>query len=171
MSETTTGEKCIFREEQRFHQWWIYALVLGTAGFAWYAFLRQVVLRRPLGNRPSPDWLMVLTWLLMGIGFPWLFLSARLVVEVREDGLHYRYYPFHRRWHRLAREEIAEAEARTYRPILEYGGWGIRWGWRGGRAFNVSGNRGVQLRLRDGRRVLFGSRRPEELEVALRKIL
>jgi len=161
----------LFREEQRFHQWWIYAVVLGTTVFAWYAFLREVVLRKPPGSRPSPAWLMVLTWLLMGLGLPWLFLSARLVVEVREDGLHYRYYPFHRRWHRLAREEIAEAVARDYRPLLEYGGWGIRYGWKGGRAYNVSGNRGVQLVLRDGRRVLFGSRRPEELEAALRKVL
>ncbi|MGQ9476057.1 MAG: hypothetical protein ACUVT4_04225 [Actinomycetota bacterium] len=60
-------------------------------GFAWFAFLRQVALRRPLGNRPAPDWLMVLAWFLTGIGLPWLFISARLVVEVREDGLHYRF--------------------------------------------------------------------------------
>ncbi len=161
----------LFREEQRFHQWWIYAVVVGTAGFAWYAFLREAVLHRPMGDRPAPYWLTALTWALMGIGFPWLFLSARLVVEVREDGVRFRYRPFHRRWHRLSAGEIREAEARTYRPILEYGGWGIRYGWRGGRAYNVSGNRGVQLTLNDGRKVLFGSRRPEELEAAIRKIM
>lgn len=166
------GEKgLLFREEQHFHQWWIQAVVLGVAGFAWFSFLRQVALRRPLGSRPAPDWMMVLVWLLMGIGFPWLFLSARLVVEVREDGLHYRYYPFHARWHRLAPEEMEGAESCTYRPILEYGGWGIRYGWKGGKAYNVSGNRGVQVHLRGGKEVLFGSRRPEELESALRKLL
>lgn len=166
------GEKgLLFREEQRFHQWWIQAVVLGVAGFAWFFFLCQVVLRRPLGNRPAPDWLTVLTWLLTGIGLPWLFISARLVVEVREDGLHYRFHPFHARWHRLAPEEMEGAEARTYRPILEYGGWGIRYGWKGGKAYNVSGNQGVQVHLRGGKEVLFGSRRPEELESALWDLL
>lgn len=170
MRGTDEGE-VLFREEQRFERWWIYLLVLGVAGFAWYAFIRQVLLRNPPGDRPAPDWLMFMNWLLMGVGFPWLFLSARLVVEVREDGLYYRFHPFHRRRHRLSRDEMAGAEARTYRPLLEYGGWGIRYGWKGGKAYNVSGNRGVQVLLRDGRKVLFGSRRPEELDAAIRKII
>lgn len=161
----------LFREEQRFRQWWIHAVVLWTAGFAWYDLFRELLSHRSPGDRPSLDRLMVLIRLLMGIGFPWLFLSSRLVVEVREDGMYYRFHPFHRRRHRLGREHIVGMEAKTYRPILDYGGWGIRWGWRGGKAYNVSGNRGVELRLRDGRRVLFGSRRPEELEAALRALL
>lgn len=170
MREAGEG-KVLFREEQRFGQWWIQLVVLGVAGSAWYPFIRQVLLRKPPGDRPAPDWVMFLTWLLMGVGFPWLFLSARLVVEVREDGLYYRFQPFHRRWHHLSRDKMLGAEARTYRPILEYGGWGIRYGWKGGKAYNVSGNRGVQVSLRDGRKVLFGSPRPEELEAALRRIM
>lgn len=63
--------------------------------------------------------------------------------------------------------EIASAEVRTYSPIMEYGGWGIRWG-PGGKAYNARGNRGVQLVLRSGERVLVGSQRPEELLGALR---
>jgi hypothetical protein len=59
-------------------------------------------------------------------------------------------------------------EARTYRPILEYGGWGIRYSPFGqGCAYNVSGNRGVQLELADGQRILIGSQRAEELARAI----
>lgn len=163
-------ESASFREVQRFHQWWIYLVVLAATAFAWYAPLRQLSSKEPMVKNEAPDWLMVLTWLLVGVGFPALFLSARLVVEVRDDGLHYRYYPFHRRFHHIGVEEIEEAEAVTYRPLLEYGGWGIRYGWKG-KAYNVSGNRGVRLRLRDGKSVLFGSRRSDELAAALREVM
>ena len=50
----------------------------------------------------------------------------------------------------------------TYSPLAEYGGWGIKWG-RSGLALNARGDRGVRLTLTDGRRVLVGSQRPEEL--------
>ena len=43
------------------------------------------------------------------------------------------------------------------RRYREYGGWGIRGGLRGTKAYNVSGNRGVELMLADGRTVLIGS--------------
>ena len=170
MSGNERDNRADFREVQRFHQWWIYLVVLAVTVFAWYAPLRQMFADEPPGEKEAPDWLMYLVWLLMGVGFPALFLSARLVVEVRDDGLHYRYYPFHRRFHRIGVEEIEEAEARTYRPVLEYGGWGIRYG-RRGKAYNVSGNRGVQLKLRDGRWILFGSQRAEEFASALREVM
>ena len=58
-------------------------------------------------------------------------------------------------------------EARTYRPILEYGGWGIRYTMGRGWAYNVSGNQGVQLELASGKRILIGSQRAEELARAI----
>ena len=61
--------------------------------------------------------------------------------EVRRDSLYYRFYPFHISIHRIACEDIKAVKARTYRPIMEYGGWGIRWS-RRGKAYNVYGNRG-----------------------------
>lgn len=62
--------------------------------------------------------------------------------------------------------EIESAEAREYRPLVEYGGWGIKGG-KAGWAYNVHGNRGVQLKLRDGKHLLIGSQRPGELEKAI----
>jgi hypothetical protein len=62
--------------------------------------------------------------------------------------------------------EVVRWEARTYRPILEYGGWGIRYTLKGW-AYNVSGNQGVQLELANGQRILIGSQRAEELAGAI----
>lgn len=91
--------------------------------------------------------------------------GMRLVTEIRDDVLSVRLTPLPER--RIPVVDITSAEPRTYRPILEYGGWGIRYGWRG-MAYNAQGNRGVQLVLRDGRRVLIGSKRSEDLAVAIK---
>ena len=45
---------------------------------------------------------------------------------------------------------------------VEYGGWGNR-GFSSNKAYTVGGNRGVQLRLVDGSKVLIGSNEPELL--------
>ena len=86
---------------------------------------------------------------------------GELRTEVRDDGLHAHLFPLTRR-HHFPFAEIASCEARTYRPIREYGGWGVRWG-RSGKAYNVYGNRGIQLQLADGQRLLIGSQEPETL--------
>lgn len=91
--------------------------------------------------------------------------SLALITTVSEEEVtvHYRGL-FKTR--RVAIGAIRSARARTYRPILEYGGWGIRLG-RSGWAYNASGNRGVQLEIDDTRPLLIGSRRPEELARAI----
>ena len=72
--------------------------------------------------------------------------------------------PFYQR--RFALPKITAAESATYAPLAEYGGWGIR-GWGRKVALNARGNRGVQLVLDNGSRVLVGSQRPQELVQAL----
>ena len=82
-----------------------------------------------------------------------------------EGSIQIRYVPLTSR--RIPFGEIERFEARTYSPIREYGGWGLRgWG-MDRRAYNVSGNRGVELTLRDGGRVMIGSQRSEELAQAI----
>ena len=62
--------------------------------------------------------------------------------------------------------DLARAEAVAYRPIREYGGWGIR-GFGRRRALNMRGDRGVLLHRKDGSTILVGSQKPRELLAAL----
>ena len=155
-----------FREEQKFQQVWVWLIVLGIAALVWYSAIQQIVLRRPFGDRPAPDTLLIIFWLLFGIGLPLLMLSAKLVTEVRSDGIYIRFVPFHFSFHKIPLEEVKSFEVRKYNALREYGGWGIRYGPQG-KAYNVGGNRGMQLELADGKRVLIGSQRPEEFLAAL----
>jgi hypothetical protein len=60
---------------------------------------------------------------------------------------------------------------RQYNPITEYGGWNISIGLFGkGQAFNVSGNKGLQLIYDNGKKFLTGTQGPEEPEQLLKQI-
>ena len=153
-----------YHEEQAFRQWWILLLIGFLVTLQWWGFVQQILLGQPWGNRPAPDWLMVLLWLAFGIGLPAFFLYLRLIVTVTEDSIVIHYRPILKR--EIPASEIERHQARTYLPLREYGGWGIR-GLPSRRAYNVSGNRGVELILKGGDRVLIGSQRADELDRAI----
>lgn len=57
----------------------------------------------------------------------------------------------------------------TYRPIRDFGGWGVRVGRGGSRCYNTRGNRGVELILNRKSRVI-GVDDPEVLAAALEMV-
>lgn len=146
-----------FREQQRFTQSWIWVGVLvGSAGAATSVL--------PMTTDGLGAGAVVLA--LVAVGLPVMFLMARLVVEVHDDRIVVRFRPLVTRTVPL--DTIVSVEPVRYRPIWDYGGWGIK-GWTRRRiAYNVRGNRGVLLGLRDGRTILLGSQHAEELAAAIR---
>ena len=62
---------------------------------------------------------------------------------------------------------VASAEAVTYRPIRDFGGWGIRRSWSGDRCYNVKGDQAVKLVMTDGQAIFVGSQQPHELHSAI----
>lgn len=156
----------VFREVQRFKQWFFYVPVAIVTGIVWWQFIQQVVMGRPVGEQPIPDWLAWVLTAIFGLGFPAFAATVRLITEVRPGQLSVRLYPFRPAVIVLAR--VANAECREYSPIREYGGWGVRVSRQSGKAYNASGNRGVQLVMIDGQRILIGTQVPEQLLSALR---
>ena len=157
---------CFYREVQHFRQPWLWLLVAGIFGVSVWSFVQQIVLGRPFGQNPAPDTVIMIIGMVFGLAFPLLFLVANLTIEVRSDGLYYRFLPFHWSFHRISADTLAKYEVQTYSPIRDYGGWGIRYG-RGGKVYNVSGNRGVMLVLSDGQKLLMGSQKPDDLADAI----
>ena len=135
------------------------------AALAWWPFFQQIIGGRPVGRNPAPDWAVWLIWLFIGIGLPLVFGRMSLLVEVTTEQIRIRYRPFLRRTIPLS--DLSRAGARTYSPLKEYGGWGIK-GWsKANMAYSISGDRGVELTFTDGRRLLLGSRRADELASAI----
>jgi hypothetical protein len=145
----------IFREEQRFRQPWLMGLMaVSTLLAAWAVQVSH-----------ATGWSAAAALALPGAIWVWL-LSMTLITEVRPDGLHIR---FKMLWPEriVPYYQIVKAEAQRYRPVLDYGGWGVR-GIAPVKAFNVSGDRGVLLSLTDGQYLMIGSQRPSQLAAALR---
>ncbi len=102
-------------------------------------------------------------------GVTFLLMSAKLTIRVTDDGLSAQYWPMHWRPVRIDLGTVVTVEAKTYRPILEYGGWGLRYRPKG-KAYNVRGNRGVLLTFRGGRSLLLGSQRAKDLAQAIESV-
>lgn len=153
-----------YRETQHVTQWWVWTIILLLAVAAWFGFVYQIVMGRPFGSNPAPDEVIQALWLGCGVIAPLLIGVTHLRTTVTDDAIRLRYFPI---WGRtIPLSEIESCEARTYRPIAEYTGWGIRY-WKGGWAWSVKGNRGVQLRLRGRQPLLIGSKTPEALARAI----
>ncbi len=71
---------------------------------------------------------------------------------------------------RVRYEDILRTESVTYRPIAEFGGWGVRRGRNGKRAWTARGNHAVVLHLRDGTHLYVGSDSPHRLEERIRAV-
>ena len=91
-------------------------------------------------------------------------LTLRMRTTVTPQQLTVRYGPLGTV--RVPVREIARAEAVSYRPVRDYGGWGMR-GWGARRAVNARGNRGVLVIRVDGSTLLVGSQDPRRLLAAL----
>lgn len=164
----------LFREVQSWRDQWtgvlLYISGIATAAGFSYVLFRQLVLGYPVGARPAPDLALLLLggmMIVLGVGLAWLGLRGKLVTEVRRDALCVQHSPLTRR-HCFSYEEVVSAQARTYRPLWEFGGYGVRWSFFGrGKAYNVSGNRGVQVVFRNGSGLLIGSLRAQALASAI----
>ena len=101
-----------------------------------------------------------------------LLTVCRLDTEIREDGIYYQFFPFQLKMKKIAFDDIEKVYVRKYKPIMEYGGWGIRIGLFGkGWAINIAGNNGIQMEFKDSkkRKFLIGTQKAEEVEAVLNK--
>jgi len=169
-------QTALFREVQQFRQWWLYillggcslmtGLMVGHGGFRNY--LSKESQGTPLADASlAPMIIIAVTFFLV---FVLVFLVMKLTIEVRPDGLYIRFLPVHLKFKKISLENVADQKPVTYHPIAEYGGWGIRRR-KGKRAFNISGNRGVLITYSDGRTLLIGSQKPEELSAAIASVI
>lgn len=96
--------------------------------------------------------------------------ASKLSVSIDSSAIYYRYPPFVNSEKTIRKDEIDEAFVRKYRPISEYGGYGFRHSFRSGRALNISGDIGLQLVLKNGKRLLIGTQQPDQIGAALKKL-
>jgi hypothetical protein len=175
-------EKIFYHEEQKLKPaiaWLIMLPVLVLINIIFgIGLYEQLSLGKPWGDEPMSDTGLIMTTVGVNLSVLvvlFLMLRAKMIVDIRESGLFYRYLPFIYKERKISCEEIERFEVREYKPIREYGGWGFRQRSRrfrkAGLAYNVSGNIGLQLYLKSGKNILFGTQRKEAIEFAMKKMM
>lgn len=146
-----------FEEDQRFSPILFGAIggfvLLGAALAAWHMPAEQGI-----GHIP----LTILPLILVAA----VYFLVRLRTEVRGRSLTVRLAPFGRMT--IPLKDIRSVEVIEYRPLRDFGGWGVRYG-RGGKMYNARGNRAVRLEVGSQGVVYVGSARPEDLAEALKR--
>ena len=94
----------------------------------------------------------------------------KLETEIDETKIAFKFRPYHKKQIVIDFKEISKLYIRNYKPMKEFGGYGIQRSIRNGRCYNVSGRIGLQLLLQNGKKVLIGTQKPKELEQVIDKL-
>jgi hypothetical protein len=148
----------MFTETQRFTQWWLWLILIGV----WSAMVYSII------TAPPQTGAAVYVSFGIGILLPLLFWQMRLITRITREGIYVRFIPFHFKEKFYPWDTITASYVRTYSPLMEYGGWGIKYGFNGqGLVYNVVGNVGLQLQFKEGEAVLIGTQKGEEIKQVL----
>jgi hypothetical protein len=165
-----------YRENQKFKEpaIWIGLTVsaLVVIGIFGLGFYRQIIQGRQFGNNPMSDNGLTVAFALVVFLFLSVFLLfgfAKLTIEIDRRRIAFRFFPFHFKFQQIGWDKIEKFEVITYKPIRDYGGWGIKFG-KKGKAYNVAGDKGLQLQLKSGKNILIGTQKAAELSDFLSKL-
>ena len=150
-----------FKENQRFSQWWLWLLLMVVISNLVREFLN--------GTAEEKDALFfsALTLTLTSV----LFGVMKLETTIDSEGIAVRFFPFQLKKKHFNWDQLECCFIRTYKPVIEYGGWGIRKTFSGkGTAYNVKGKVGLQLVFQNGDRLLIVTQKAPELQAFLKNI-
>lgn len=156
----------IFKEEQRFNQIWLILLILVSLLVPIGIIIKEYI--KDPSSLTTTELITIIGIMIVASGIIFVF---KLTTRIDEEGVHYKFYPFHWSFKVIAWNEIKNIYVRNYNPIGEYGGWGLRsgaiWNNSKGKAINVSGDIGIQLVLKNGKKLLIGTQKQIEAESVL----
>ena len=148
--------KVNFKESQSFKQWfWLlfipFGVVLGKKIFDNHEYDAKAIF----------DYELVLMLVFMVI-FGCLFLIMNLKTVLDDKGIQMSFYPF-------VKKKLKWTDVKTFK-LIDYGfvgGWGIHFWTKYGTVYNVKGNKGLAIELKNGKKMLIGTQKPKELSTFL----
>ncbi|MFV0391428.1 MAG: DUF6141 family protein [Paludibacteraceae bacterium] len=160
------GDEILYFEEQSRKPWWLLLILIIVDVLMIYGCIQQLILGQPWGNNPVGDGVLVALTIFV-LALTVIFFFVKLKTWICKEGIYMRYFPLVLKTKFFDWDSIDSIYVRQYSPVKEYGGWGYRFGLGKSVAFNVSGNVGLQLILKNGKRVLIGTRKPDEINDVL----
>jgi len=185
--------KILFSEQQKYPPimlWISMIALLAVPGIFIYGLIQQVVHGQPWGDNPMDN----LSLIIIAISVTMIIIAAlvvlwivRLELVISTTDVSVKYFPFHRSFRKFSWNEISKASVIKINP-LRYGGWGMRTGSGFGLRvgldgmkltnflysrrliYTISGKYVLLLELKNGKKVMIGTRKEKELEAVIYKI-
>lgn len=158
-----------YQEVQRPKQILLWISMSINAGIMWYWFIQQIIFGIPFGTNTASDGFTIVIWAIFGVGLPFFtFVIVRFIIEVRNDGIYIRFFPF--KYKPFPLKDINSYESIEYDSIKQFGGWEYRLNHFNETAYNMSGKRGVKVELNNKKVIMIGTERPGELVAALNRL-
>ena len=155
----------LFKETQRFTQWWLWIFLIGMLTLPIYGMVQQFILGEPWGSKPMPDWGLLLFGLGM-LAFVYFFYAIQLKTWIHPDGIVVSFPPFFRR-KRFSVSDISSAKVITY----GFTGYGLRYSPKHGTIYNIKGNKGLAIVMKSGRKFMIGTQHPAQVEEIVKHLL
>lgn len=143
----------IFKETQRFTQWWLWLILLSALGLPFILFYQE------MDEGGEPNMMVILVIFIFGIALLAFFRIMRLRTEIDSEKIFIHFYPIMRKT--IHWKDVQSAEVIDYGFV---GGWGIRYFTKYGTVFNIKGRKGLALVLKNKKKYLIGTQKKEELE-------
>ena len=153
-----------FTESQKFNQWWLWAFLIGVTLIPIYGLYKQIYIGEQFGDNPLSIFGLILLLIFM-IAFMAFFWVMQLSTAINEDSISIKFYPFFSK--NIKWEDVTSAEVVNYGFV---GGWGIRLGSKYGTVYNIRGNEGLALVLKNGKKLCVGTQKAEELAGAIKEV-
>ena len=157
----------VYTEKQGMKQyWWVILITVASMAMVFAFWLAE---EDPVKKHE----LLIALLIVVGVEIVVLALIFSMNLHTKLDlkGISYSFKPLLKE-KKYSWNDLEKAWVRKYKPISEYGGWGFRIAWikKTGRAYSVWGNYGLQLQLKNGKKILVGTQNHKELVTFLKRL-
>ncbi len=160
--------KVFFKEDGRHRNWKIAlvaSIIVVPLVYVWIMQLRQHSAAEAMASTLLPITLVSL----LATGWYVLMLRiARLHTEIDQEGIHFRFFPFHKQTQHIAWNEVAGYRIIKTSLLGHMSGWGVHYESQEPH-YSVSGKNGIELILENGQHLFIGSNKPKKLRRVLTK--
>ncbi|MCG9791865.1 hypothetical protein [Flavobacterium algicola] len=152
-----------FKEEQKFTQWWLLLMLIVITLIPIYGCYQQIVLDRKFGDKPISDKGLVIA-AIVSFGILLLFLFSKLKTSIDGKEIRINFFPFTNKV--IQWNEVKSAKLITYNFV----GYGIRLFTKYGTVYNTKGNKGLAIEFKNGKKILVGTQKTEELKEVVQNV-
>ncbi len=146
--------KPLFTEKQQFNQWWLWLLLAVSLA------VPAILLFKEASEKSGG-----FSGLIIILSVIILFVVLRMTTVVTKENIQLTYFPF-------VNKTINLADIETMK-VINYGfvgGWGIRFWTQYGTVYNVRGNKGLHIKFKNGKQLVIGTQKPQELEKVVEQL-